>query len=244
MFKIKKTNKLKTIIDRIKNTGYVCLGLQIMNYAVSIIFISITYENKETFFSIMSPILICNLVVPAALTLLLIIIYTLIMIFMYLTGSFDKLKIQIIDVDEENGNDENNENNGNNGNNENNIYSPFNVYIIILMGILYFWMILSPTFAGLFIWCISIIPSNQFVFVFFLILLLLTSITGFIFLLANIICIIGVLTGCMKTDNMSTISNINNFPVIPIATFSNDPNTNAYGHQIRFVAYQEKPYFI
>ena len=86
---------------------------------------------------------------------------------MYLVGSYDKLRIQIIDV-YENGDQ-------NNGNNENNIYSPFNIYIIILMGVVYFWMMLSPVFTGLFIWCFSVILPNPKGFALIIFLIMVTS---------------------------------------------------------------------
>lgn len=230
MLKIKNTKKLKHILSSTVFLPF-CLVFQVLNYIFSIIAIIFIDEKNKFHTSTLRPILICNLVVPAGLTLLLMIIFTLIMIFMYLTGSYDKLKIQIIDVDE-NGNYCNNENN------ENNIYSPFNIYIIILMGVVYFWMILSPIYVGLFIWCLNVLPPSQKGFPLISLLTILafiTSLMSALLLIVNVFFIIGILSGCMKIDNRRTIPD--HYPTIPIATFSYDPNNNTYGHQIRYVFY-------
>ena len=198
MLSIKKTEKVKNILNAIKIIFVLCLFFQIPNYFFSIIAIILNDEKDKFYFLTLTKILICNLVVPAGLTILMIITYTFIMIFVYLVGSFDDLKIQIIDEYDEN--------------NENNIYSPFNIYFVILMGIVFFWMFTSPLFAGMFIWCWSVLDVMNHKYEFLIAVVSLTSLSGVVLLLVQIISICAISRGCFKynTRHLRYLNNYRN----------------------------------
>ena len=205
MLTIRKTEKKKLIITTIGVKTIFGFVLQVINYILSILAI-IFKINNDFYLSTVVPILICNLVIPAGLTLLLMVIYTFLMIFMYFKGKFDKLKIEIIDIDR-------------NGNEDSSIYSPFKMFIIIIMGIGYFSIILSPIFAGLFIWCCTKfnqphnIPRSDTLFLFFTAVLSSFSAVSFVVFVFSIL---GILCGCCNCKMRSRTL------VIPV--YTNDPN--------------------
>lgn len=211
MLKIRKTEKIKRIIDAtgtITLIGFIC---QVVIYLFLILAV-ILKINNDFYLSTVVPILICDLVIPAGLTLLLMVIYTFIMIFMYFKGKFDKLKIEIIEIDR-------------NGNEESSIYSPFNIYTLILMCMPFVWLVLSPIFAGLFIWTCSI--QEPYVLIFFI---TMSSTFIAVFFIIYIFVVLGILCGCCK-DIVSRRSLYN--PNIPIYSYNYDPNNNYFVRHTR-----------